>query len=571
MIVKNSIQSTTGTNDSVAQSFAQNIFFSSTEGIITPFEFDVPQYSTIGGTKDYYGQNPLAIFTSLVKPFIRFDFSANTASFGPDVFIKHDIYRVTWDMFSSVQGNLKEESNKSTKTENIITETIEEVDEITGEVISKTITRTINEDKNVRDGHQKVGSLESRTIRPPFENFTNEDIQKQLDEPIYSVTAATTGITTNIYDFEIDEFIKNIGEFQTQLFQSRDQYIVDTNFIFNRNVTPGLTEPKTLVELEYQEDTSGVEVPLNIVDGTSETGGTYNSVITDCTTSGRVFIDRDQFEGIQFNGGDFFTYFEVPDKPILEYPSPTGQTDTFTPEIFWTNGENADEYLVQVTYNTGDTNFTGTVFTYIVPKSDEFLETAVSKEKDSTSEFSTSKAIRKYQLSLKSNSCLLYRVGNSNYIKNIFGIKQSVITFSDNKSMCTQTEPIKTFVYTESDSPYTPDIAGLSTPPSLESESPGAEYILSGTVTGSIVSGATMQLVYPNSSYLTVPTDTSGNFVFTELETGTYTLNTTYRGYAADSRQIVLSADTSVYFDIETLWSNDYDIWAIKESDTIKY
>ena len=85
MIIRNSIQETTGTKNNVAQSFYQNIFYDVSEGITSPFVFEIPKYTTNGGTTDYYGQNPLAIFTNLVKPFIRFYFSANTSSFGPDV------------------------------------------------------------------------------------------------------------------------------------------------------------------------------------------------------------------------------------------------------------------------------------------------------------------------------------------------------------------------------------------------------------------------------------------------------------------------------------------------------
>ena len=167
---------------------------------------------------------------------------------------------------------------------------------------------------------------------------------------------------------------------------------------------------------------------------------------------------------------------------------------------------------------------------------------------------------------------MIYRVGNvKNIHENLFGVKQSVVTFSDNRVIITQAEPIKTYVYTESDSPYTEVITGLLTPPSLEAESPLAEYILSGTVSGSIVTGATMQLIYPNTSFVTEVTDSFGGFEFTSLEAGSYTLNTIYRGYALDSRQVNISSNTNLNFDIQTNWDNIYDIWAIKENDIIKY
>lgn len=552
-INRTSWQETTGNEQNVAQSLYQNIFVNSLEGVSTPFVFDIPVYTTLGGTKEYYEQNPLSIFTNLVKPFIRFDFTENSSSFGPTVKIKHDIYRVSWDLFSSVQSGYKANSNESVELEDQTTETIEELDEVTGKVSKKTITRSLSKTSNVVKSDRKVSDKEAgrKDVRPVMPTIA--DIQAQLDTPIFSMTAETTGITTNIYDLEIEQFTKNLGEYKTELFKDRDQYIIDTNFIFEIDVTPNLYDFQTL-------DENG-----DIVDGV------YNSVKTGETESTGATIDKGAFEGLNFKTGDYFSFFEVPDKPLLEYPTPEGQIETFTPEIFWTNGENADEYMVQVSYNTGDTGFTGTVFTYIVPKSDELKEVANGKTKTGDSEFSTDKTIRKYQLSLKTNKSLIYRVGNVKVLKNLFDVKQSVVTFSDNKSITTQVEPIRTFVRTESDSPWTEEIAGLGVPPSLDAESPLTEYSLSGTVSGSTVSGATMQLIYPNASFVTTPTDLTGYFEFNDLEEGTYTLNTTYRGYAADSRQIVINSNLDISIEIEIQWDNIYDIWAIKENDIIKY
>lgn len=556
-IIKKSIQETTGTGSNVAQSFKQNIFFDVIESATLPFAFEVPVYTTVGGTKDYYGQNPNAIFTSLVKPFIRFDFSQNTSSFGPNVYIKHDIYRVSWDAFNRAQKKFLIDSEESINIEKFTTEVIEEFDEATGVFNRKKITRSNNEVNNMTKTFKEKDSFGKNTPGISSTPISREElmnvIQNQLVEPIYSITASTTGITTNIYDLQIDQYIKNLGDFKTELFQDRDQFIVDTNFIFNIELTPGLTDLQVIGE-----------------DG-SITNQTYNSTVRGETSSEELVIETGEFKGLKFKGGDYFSFFEVPDKPIFEYPTPTGQTNTFTPEIFWSNGEGADSYLVQVNYNTGDTGFTGTVFTYIVPKSDDYKEIANSKTKGSTSEFSTDKTIRKYQLSLKTNKCLLYRVGNVKELQNLFDVRQSVVTFSDTYSLCTQVTPIKTFVYTESNSRYTREITGLVTPPSLDSESPLAEYSFSGRVSGSTVSGATLQLVYPNSSFVNTITNTVGEFTFSNLEEGTYTLNTIYRGYALDSRPVIINSDTSLFIEIQIRWDNTYDIWAIKENDIIKY
>lgn len=543
-INRQSIQETTGNSNNVAQSFKQNIFFDASAGNTLPFIFEIPKYTTYGGTVDYYAQDPLSIFTNLVAPFIRFDFSANTSSFGPNTFIKHDIYRVNWDVYSTVQSGLKAEDDEAIQTDNYTTETIEEFDESTGNFTKKTITRTKSDIQNSLKSSRKPTDRSSTRAMNTVIKPTIADIQDQLNNPIFSVTAATTGITTDIYDFVINQFVKNVGSFKTELFQDKCQYIVDTNFIFQRDVTSGLTDLQI----------------VDPIDG-SISDSVYTSSVTSETSSDRETVQRGEFQGLEFAGGAYFSYFQVPDKPTLEYPSATGQTNTFTPEIFWTNGENADEYLVQVNYTTGDTGFTGTVFSYIVPKSDDFKENSVSKVKTPDTEFSSTKVIRKYQLSLKSNKCLLYRVGNVKTLTNIFGVKQSVVTFSDYNGMCTQFEPIKTYVFTESDSPYSNEITGLQTPPSLLSESPLQEYSLSGLVSGSTVTGATMQLTYPNGSFVTMTTNEIGEYAFYELEEGTYTLDTSYRGYLDDSRTISITGDTVQNITLRMLWGNRYDRW----------
>lgn len=554
-IVKKSNRVTTGNKNNVAQSFYQNIFYTTKDGVVSPFAFDIPQYTTIGGTKDYYGQDPLAIFTNLVLPFIRFNFTDNTSNFGPDVKIRHDFYRVSWDIYNTVQSGLHNYKNESIQSENTIEERIEEIDE-NGVSKIRTIKRSINEVNNIikssRKPTDRPSERDSRKIIIP----TVADIQAQLDTPKFSITAETTGITTNIYDLQLDQFTKNFGEFETELFQSKDQYFIETSFIFNRTVTPGLTNLKVVNNTDEQ---------FSVINET------YQSTIKSETSTSRETINNGEFKGLTFPSGTFFSFFQVPDKPEFEYPIKTGQINTFTPAIYWSNTEKADSYMVQVNYNTGDTGFTGTVYTYVIPKTDEFKKQMKNKTKDTTSESETDKEIRTYQLSLKSNSCVLYRVGNVYELNNLFGVNQKVVTFSDTLSLCTQAEPIKAYVYTKNDSPYTAEQPSFKTSPSLESESPLAKHSLSGTVSGSIVSGATMKLTYSNTSFITTLTDAVGEFEFNNLEAGTYTLDTTYRGYATDTRQVIINSDTDLNLKIEILWDNNYDIWAIKENDIIKY
>ena len=559
MIIRKSIQETTGNESNVTQSFKQNIFYFVKEASSKPFIFDTPQYTTIGGTTDYYGQNDNSIFTSLVKPFIRFNFTENTDSFGDDVYIKHDIYRVTWDTFSAAQKIFKIDSQEEREEEADSVEIIEEADEITGEVLSrKRVTRSLSEKKSSQNYiKQKNGfeRLENRDLeRPPVSrvDLMNE-IQNQLNEPIFSILVPTKSIAGDIYDLQIEQYIKNLGDLKTELFQDKNQYIVDTNFVFNIERTPNLTDYKILIDNQ-------------VVDAE------YKSVDTGYTFSDEIEVEEGDFSGLRFKKGEYFSYFLVPDKPVFEYPTPTGQTNTFTPEIFWSNGEGADSYVVQVNYNTGDTSFTGTVFTYVIPKTDEYKQASKASITHGNENFSSDKTIRKFQLSLKSNKCALFRVGNVKEIINIFGVRQSVVTFSDNKQICTQQEPIKTFVYSESDSPYKKEISNLRTPPSLESETPEETYSINGLITEPPnTEGISIQLIFPNSNFITTTTNEHGEFVFEDIPEGSYTLNVTYRGYVSKTRDITITEDKNISVELEMLWDNDFDIWGDREDDIIKY
>jgi len=166
-IIRKSIQETTGDETNVAQSFYQNIIFDVKDGVSSPFEFDIPVYTTVGGTKDYYLQDPRSIFTNLVQPFVRFDFSANTASFGPTVKIKHDIYRVTWDLYNTVQSGLRAYSNEAVQIEDVTTEVIEEIDDVTGEIKKKTIRRSLSKESNVLKSKRNTYNKEGLREEPP--------------------------------------------------------------------------------------------------------------------------------------------------------------------------------------------------------------------------------------------------------------------------------------------------------------------------------------------------------------------------------------------------------------------
>ena len=71
---------TVGDNDSEIQAFYNNYWAESYGGRVPLFSQTIPSYVTIGGTLDYYGQNPLSVFTNLSRPFIRYTFTGSTSA-----------------------------------------------------------------------------------------------------------------------------------------------------------------------------------------------------------------------------------------------------------------------------------------------------------------------------------------------------------------------------------------------------------------------------------------------------------------------------------------------------------
>ena len=527
---------TVGDNDSEIQAFYNNYWAESYGGRVPLFYQQIPSYATVGGTLDYYGQNPLSIFTNLSRPFIRYTFTGSTSAITSITRIVHRIYKVDYPTFKNFQIN-------------------QPTIEVDREIRSKDALSSAESTYLQRNRDSLGSNPQIDFVRAYNHPLTEEDaklLQPLLSEPYMTYTGSTSGITTNIYDFYPDQYSKKLGQFKEELFEDKSQYFVETEFSFE--IDKGLNYEN------YYEYVDGELVE-----------STWDNTIDFITTDPTHTIETGDFKGLAVKGA-YFTYFTVPDKPKIEYPIVEGNLTTFAPEFFWSEGEGADEYLIQISYNTGDTNFSGTIFNYPISKNEQNKHFAESRIKLPETEFSSNKTIRSASIPLKGkSSSFLYRIGNVKYMENIFGVRQFVVTFSDTKSAKTQTEAIKTYVRVQSDSPYTEKIAEYTIPESLVDESPLSEYVLSGYVSGSTVTGATMQLTYPNAVFITTTTDLFGYFEFSQLEEGAYALTTNYRGYAQDSRNIYISGNTSLGIELQIRWDNIYDQWIVKENDIIKY
>jgi len=598
LIQQNRIFTTSGNESSFGRAWYNNYWANSTDGFVPLFSQEIPTYKTVGGVEpqDYYKQNPLSIFTGLAKPFIRFEFTGATSALTQIKTIVHKIYKIPYDSFktfetnqptTSLEQNLdasKSSRNSTNQAENALTNS--------------------NSASFVQKNDFNLGGNPNEIVNRPYgQPLSSNDVlllQPQLSTPLVTITASTSGITTNIYDFYPDQVVKQFGSLKQELFEDKSQYFISTEFEFEverglrydeyfryvyvENVVPivilssvtsvttfsttiGSSPPQTS-DIAGVTSTTGITsttisiITTGITTGYTLSSETWDNTMNFTTEHSPHIIDKGIFAGIEVKG-NYFTYFDVPKKPSFLPPLIQGKLDTFSPLFTFgnSNGKDADEYLLQINYNTGDTGFTGTIFNYQVKKTTENTRIGSFTEKGFTTDFNSQQEITTASAPLKSNSDFLYRIGNVRYMLNIFGVRQFVVTFSDAFMATTQTEPVKTFVQVQSDSPHISEVATFTTPESLDTETPLASYMLSGTVSGSVVSNATLKLTYPNLSYVISTTDSNGNYVFTDLEAGNYTLETFYRGYQDNVQAITINGDMVLNYKIKLLWSDAYDTW----------
>ena len=531
--------------ESRAESFYVNDFVDISQPQSPFFEFDTPSYYTLGGTINYYGQDYWSVFTNIYRPFIKFIFTANTEHFGTGTTILHNVYRIPYKDYTEYASEIIRKNIEQNK--DYTTETVEEtVANATGGTATTTTTRKVSSSSTTekvapKNFPESVSNFDLATISQ------NEKIKELLTNPILTITATTTGISTYTYILFLDEYQKNIGNFQQQMFEDYAQYFVTTQFEFVRERAIGLND-------FYQLDEKENLVPVEFQQYFSELTPTNEHIITGGTFSGVTVY------------GNFFTYFLIPNKPKLEMPIVSGQLTTFSPKFFWSNANDGDSFLLQVTYNSGDCqSFSGVVYSYPITKENSVLSTddmlnlpngdwAIAQKKTDI--------IREYSVPLSYGSTFWYRIGNVKELVNLFGVKQTVITFSNIESAITVSDSYKNQVYVQSDSPHTENNTALIYPEYLDDNvSVLQKYMLSGSVSGSVVTGATVTLFYPNNNSTKNDTDLYGNYSFPNLDVGTYRVSVSYRGYQTTSPiEVVVSGDTTIQtIPLSLSWGNYWD------------
>jgi len=507
---------TAGLMTDVNQTFYANI--------VIPYKFDesnvyvyeLPIIEPSYGTRNFKSQDYRANYANFSDACRRYNITGTTEEISA-VTITHEIFKLdyeTWGKYLECYNyniNLNRETDSTQKTKTL-TQTTKKTDD-NGRVTYETIETSSNEKESEAQFNFKDC--------PSY-----ADIKEKLQTPLYQEVVYGTDILYNNYELLLPEFIKDSNNETQRIYTDKAQFLI-------------VLKVESTKTLEFR--------------GGGYVEGLPQRTITISSVPSATTIDEGPASGITVYG-HFSTYFVIPNVAILEDPIMSGDLSTFTPEFKWSNTDDGDYQAVQITYFSADTGFTGTVFTY---KMEEYTELD---------------GVRSYTVPLQSNRTFRYRVANIKEVNpNIFGVSQQVATYTDSIVARTQNTDLSQRVYGAVDSKYTSEDSVYTRSLMAGDICTPGDYILSGTVSGSTVTGATMQLVYPSGNYVTNPTDTVGFYSFDNLLEGEYTLNTYYRGYLDDARTFTLTGDTTLNVNMKLLWSNSWDTWGKLASETYNY
>lgn len=437
---------TSGQQDDPLQLFYNNNFAIPQFPDIQPNVFSRPQFSSNTGTLEYYSQSEKSMFIIYARPFISMVFTANTFVFtGDSRFIRmiNEVYKVPYDLMQSYNSNANNDSwqaiRKRIETPVVVYSTDTVFDYFNfydnyfdaGAVGFTSLTDT----HDFQVGEQIIIYQLGGFTNPQYEGLhTITSVPDQYafvtSTPFGASTppeggraaraSSITAATIN-YDFFPNQLIKPAGSYSEEVFEDRAQYLFNTRYSFYSSGN------------SYNSCTV-LDIDNNIVPFI------YTSTTVLDTIGDRSIITQGPWSGLSANGL-FFTCFQPASKPIVEFPFPdSGVTrqHSFTPTFNFSNVEDGDRYILQITYNMSDSGFTdgssvSGYTTYTREKTTNSREEIVDKTStvavgtDST----TSKTTRRMNVPIKPGQPYWFRIGNIKLVKNIFAVEQKTVTYSD--------------------------------------------------------------------------------------------------------------------------------------------
>lgn len=394
-----------------------------------------------------------------------------------------------------------------------------------------------------------------------------ENIINSLISPMVIFTenaSGSTGVYANLvgnrYTFTFPIQVKPTGTYTLDLFYDKAQYFINTKFAFPKPVDITVGQIQTYSGSSAESIVTIQEYPTSTYEWLSSSLGS------------KIISGDTPFSGLTAPGA-FFTYFVPPQKPNLNVgggnsTNPVrGNLTTFSPTWNFANVDDGDFYKLQITYDITDYTFSSSnVATFPINKQANYGD----------AEF-----VVTFSKPLTPNVDFLYRIGNTKEIINIFGVKQSLTTWTDYISARTANDgrfnlsgtTYKNYVW---DGDY--------------------DFVLSGMTGGTMISGVTLELssLYTNSSIdifvdskadssiftpinvnlsdgstntgggnvvSTVVSDAYGHFDFGRIDGGVYTLRVIPPAQYIDyfNVQVItinIGADTDLTIILSILWGN---------------
>lgn len=366
---------TAGSTDGPAHVFYNNNYVIERSIDRHPVVYVLPAYSSTTGTYSYYGSEPSSVFVIYTRPSLSFVFTGNTEVFTSD-----------------------------TRLSGIVNELY------------------------------KVDNDDILAYREQGDMSAWQRVADALSTPIVSYSASTTAVTS-AFTFSVlpTQFMKPQDGYTEEIFEDRSEYFLNVRFVFTdtgSTTSSSVTSAATATTLTFNSlDQNG-----NIVTRP------YSSATTVISNDVRSTIAMGDWSGMTVYGL-FFTCFQPPSKPIIQFPivvTAATEDTTFTPTFNFSNVEDGDNFVLEVTYDMADTGFTNTntfsgVTQYFREKNDNSIEETVDKSNtvdivgfEKTMTLKT----RRINAPIRPNSLFLYRIGNVKTVQNIFNVEQRIINYS---------------------------------------------------------------------------------------------------------------------------------------------
>lgn len=367
---------TAGTNEGPAHVFYNNNYVLERTAHQSPVTYRLPSFSSATGTYDFYGSDPNSTFVIYTNPSLFLVFTGNTDVITSDT------------RFISMVHELYKVHND--------------------DILS----------------YRRTGSSEDW-----------QKVRDSLSVPIVSYSAITTAITS-AYTFSLlpEQFVKPDGGFTEEIFEDRAEYFLNVRFVFSGE------------DQSYSASTSSGITATTLTMNTLDASGAiisrpYSGATQFISNDVKATINTGAWSGMTVYGL-FFTCFQPPSMPIVQFPfvaTSITESRTFTPTFNFSNVEDGDSFVLEVTYDIEDTGFTNSnsfsgVTQYPREKTEDSLEQTVDKTNTVDvvgSERTATLRTRRINTPIRPNSVFLYRIGNVKTLNNIFDVEQTVITYSD--------------------------------------------------------------------------------------------------------------------------------------------